>query len=299
MPRPSYSYNAFGLGICSEIEFDQLVPGAGKADVVVRLGQVPDRLKSPTGQGVLYQTVARQFLLNIDGVARFLVSNGSEILIDPAPNTDADTIRLFLFGSVFGALLHQRGVLLLHASAIVAPAGAVVFAGSSGCGKSTLACAFHQKGYLILADELCAIGTGVSLPVSPGNPFLMLWADALQRLGLDRLGLRAVRPNLEKYILPLGDDFATEATPLHAVYILEASNSRLSAPTPIKGLKKIEALTGTTYRPRFVEHMKHEGEHLRQITEVASRARVARVNRPHGSLQVDELVDLIQEDFRA
>jgi len=128
----------------------------------------------------------------------------------------------------------------------------------------------------------------------------MLWADALRELGLelDRPGLRPVRPNLEKYVLPLGDGFATEAVPLHAVYILESSNSGLSIPARIKGLRKIEALTENTYRPYFVEHMKRAGEHLRQITEVASRAPVARVNRPLGSFQMDELADLLEEDFR-
>ena len=263
----------------------------------IRLGQVPDRLQNPVTRGILYQAAAGQFFLNINNVARYLVSDGCEILIDPAPHADFDTIQRFLFTSVFGALLHQRNILLLHASAIVTAAGAVVFAGLSGSGKSTVACAFHRRGYPVLADELCAINTVDSPSVAPGMPFLMLWADALEGLHLKRPGLKPARPGLEKYVLPLGDGFATSATPLHAVYILEASNSRLSVPTPIKGLQKIELLIRNTYRPHFIAHMKHEGEHLRQITEVASSARVRRINRPRGSCQADELADLLQEDF--
>ena len=267
--------------------------------MTICLGRVPDSLPVPVAHGVLYQVNARQFLLNIDCVARYLVSDGCEILIEPFPDADFDTIKLFLVGPVFGALLHQRGVLLLHASAIVSRSGAVVFAGLSGAGKSTLACAFHRKGYPVLTDDLCAISTGGSLLVAPGNPFLMLWADAIQGLefGLDRPALRPARPNIEKYVLPLRDGFATEAAPLHAVYILEPSNSLLQGPTPIKGLAKIEALTRNTYRPRFVEQMSHEGNYLRQIAEVASRARVGRINWPRGSFQVDELTDLLERDF--
>jgi len=294
-----YSYIAFGLRICSEIECEQLLPGAGQADVEIRLGHVPDSLESATPQGILYQCVTGKLLLNIDRVARYLVSDGNEILIHPAPDADLDAIRLFLFGSAFGALLHQRGILPLHGSAIITPRGAVVFAGLSGCGKSTIACAFHRKGYPVLADDLCAIDTGDSVRVMPGNPFLMLWADALQQMGLDRHGLRPARSELEKYILPLGEGFSTEAAPVHALYIIEATNSDLSAPTSIKGLRKIEALARSTYRPHFVEDMNLEGGHLRRITALAKRVAVRQINRPRSPSRLHELVDLLEEDFGA
>ena len=102
-------------------------------------------LQDPGGQGVLYQSAPRQFLLKISRVARYLVSDGNEIIVDPEPDADLSAIRLFLFGSAFGALLHQRGILPLHGSAIVTSRGAVVFAGVSGSGKSALACAFHRQ----------------------------------------------------------------------------------------------------------------------------------------------------------
>ena len=295
-----YSYNAFGLRIRSEIECEQLLPGVGHPDVRVRLGYVPECLDHAAAQGVLYQSTAGKFLLNIDRVARYLVSDGNEILINPAPDADFDAIRLFLFGTAFGALLHQRGILPLHGSAIVTTGGAVVFAGLSGCGKSTIAGAFHQRGYPVLADEICAVDTGDSLRVMPANPFLMLWADALREMGLDRIGLRPARSQIEKYILPLGNGFATEATRLRALYIVETTQSDLlSVPTPIKGLGKIEALARNTYRPHFVEHMNLEGKHLRQIAAIALRIPVRRIDRPRGPFRLGDLVNLLEEDFEA
>jgi hypothetical protein len=294
-----YSYLAFGLRIASEIECDQLLPGSGEVDVRIRCGNVGGPLRSPTGQGVLYQNSSTQFLLNIDRVATYLVSGGNEIVVQPAPDADFDAIRLFLFGSVFGAILYQRGILPFHASAAVTPVGAVVFAGQSGCGKSTLACALHRKGYPILADDVCAVDTSGTMPmVMPANPFLMLWADALGGMGVDWQALRPARRELKKYILPLDDGFATGATRIHAIYILETSNSELSAPVSVKGLKKIEVLAGQMYKPHFVEDMPG-GELLRQLSAIAGRVPIWRINLPRGQYRVTELVDLLERDFGA
>jgi hypothetical protein len=294
-----FIYFTFGLNIHSEIDFD--LPNCEKRvpDVVIRLGKVPHSLQNPTGGGVLYQIEPRRFLLNVDHVARYLVSDGNEILIDPSPGSDLSSIKLFLFGAVFGALLHQRGILPLHGSAIVTHRGAVVFAGVSGSGKSTLACAFHQKGYLVLSDDICAISLGESPVVISGNPFLMLWADALRELDVDRVGLLPARPGIEKYILPLGEGFAAEAAALHAIYILEPENSELSAPVPVKGLKKIEILTQNIYRPHFVEPMNIRAGQIGQIAEVARRTSVKLLNRPLGSFVIQELVALLERDFNA
>ena len=131
----------------------------------------------------------------------------------------------------------------------------------------------------------------------PGNPFLMLWADALREMGVESLALRPARSGIQKYILPLGGGFAPQATPLRALYIVEATNSGLSSPAPIKGLGKIEALARNTYRPHFVEHMNQESKHLRQIAAIALHVPVRRIDRPRGPFRLGDLVDLIEGDL--
>ena len=76
-------------------------------------------------------------------------------------------------------------------------------------------------------------------------------------------------------------------------------NSELSGPTPIKGLAKIEALTQNIYRPHFVEQMNIRAGQIKHITEVARHTPVRLINRPRGSFQVAELVDLLERDFGA
>src|SRR5437588_5282775 len=130
-----YTYHAYGLNISSEIECPELIPAVGPADVRVRFGLVPETLEN-AAPGVRYQVSARELLLTPDDVAHFWVTNGSDVVIQRAPGAGDEDIRVFLLGSVFGALLHQRGILPLHASAIETFLGAIAFAGPIGIGKS-------------------------------------------------------------------------------------------------------------------------------------------------------------------
>jgi hypothetical protein len=290
-------YTAFGLNISSEFELRGALPGSGMPDVYIRLGRVRGQLENADATGVCYQAARAQLLLNMQDVARFLISSGNEILIDVIPGGDWDMLLLLLFGSAFGALLHQRGLLVMHASAIGTPRGAVLFTGGSGYGKSTLAGAFLQRGFPVLTDDVCAIDTDRFPIVLPANPCLMLWRDAADRLGLNEPHLRRVRSTLEKYILPLRDAFSVEPYPLHAIYILEPSNSDLFDLVPVRGLQKMKFLSATSYRPNFLEGMHLEGQFIRQLGEVAGKVKVVRVNRPRGAFRVDELADLLATDF--
>jgi hypothetical protein len=267
--------------------------------VRVRLGCVPSQLKNASAAGVCYQAKRGQLLLNVERVARYLISSGNEIVVEVLPGSDQSTVLLYLFGPAFGAILHQRGILPVHSSAVATGRGAVVFAGASGHGKSTLAVAFHQRGFRVLADDVCPIATSGCPNVLPANPFLMIWADTANRLGINQRHLRRASSDAEKYVFPLGDAFAAESVPLHAIYVLEPSNSDDFTLVPIRGLQKIQLLNQITYRPAFIEGMNLNGQHFRQIGEVARQTKVIVVKRPLGGFRIDELADLLAADFSA
>jgi len=155
----NYVYHAYGLNIRSDLELPLLLPGKGNPDVTISYGTVPDSLPDVKGKGICFQAAKGELLLNVPNVAKYLIKNGDTIIIERHPETDADSVRLFLLGAAIGTLLHQRGFLVLHANAIVVDGGAVLFMGESGVGKSTTAAAFNQKGYAIAADDVCATVT--------------------------------------------------------------------------------------------------------------------------------------------
>ena len=296
----TFTYRAYGLNISSEIECPELISADGAPDIHVRFGRVPEQLETPSAQGVLYQVSPQQFLLKPNHIARFLVTNGSDVLVERMPEATDDDVRVFLLGSVFGALLHQRGLLPMHASAIETRVGAVAFAGPVGLGKSTLAAAFHQRGYRILADDVCAVSLSAHAAplVTPAYPQLNLWADALDKLGGRNAGLRRTRSLTEKYGLPVTPQFSTSSLPLYAVYELGSTNTDQISLSEVKGLAKIAFVKDNTYRLRYLKGMARREAYMRIVSAVAQHIRAVRVARPDGAFMLDELVNQVENDFR-
>jgi hypothetical protein len=133
----------------------------------------------------------------------------------------------------------------------------------------------------------------------PGNPFLLLWDDAVSGLGLDHRNLRRARNGLEKFVLPLGAGFAAEPIPLHAVYFLDPPRSEELKLTVMRGLASIKTLNTIPFRPGFIVGMDLSGRYSRQIAEIARQTKVVVVERPQKGLRVNELADFLAADFAA
>jgi hypothetical protein len=294
-----FSYTAFGLTISSELELPELLTHDAPSDVTIQFGRVPEHLDSPTGRGVLYEISPDQFLLNLPDTARYLVSNGNSICIERATYVPDGQVRLYLLGSAFGALLHQRGALPIHGSAIETPRGAVIFTGPSGRGKSTLAWEFQWRGFRHLSDDVSVVGFDAQAKpiVYPAYPQMSLWADVLDKQGHARQDLKPVHSELQKYALPTRESFQAAPVPLFAVYVLQSVNTDTLEITPIKGLDKLQILAVNTYRPRFMAAMGKRAQHFQLATKAGQFIHTRRVVRPAAPFRLRELADLIEQDL--
>ena len=145
-------------------------------------------------------TTNDQLWLHVPEVARYLVSRGESVVVDPDGDPDEDSLRVFLLGSALGALLFQRGYLVLHGNAVRVRDQCLICVGPSGAGKSTLAAEFMRRGHEVLADDVVPVAADCR--ILPGFPRIKLWQDAADRLAIETAGLRRIRPQLEKYQLP-------------------------------------------------------------------------------------------------
>ncbi len=135
-----YSYTAYGLRVQSSLALPGRAGGDGPADVEIKSDRLHLPSCGPIKDGCVRASI-NEALLSWRNVGVFLVRSGHEIVVDVRPGLDDRLVQLLLLGPAFAALLHQRGHLVLHASAVSIDGEVVVFLGRSGCGKSTIAAA--------------------------------------------------------------------------------------------------------------------------------------------------------------
>jgi hypothetical protein len=293
-------YNAYGLSIRSQIQLPELLSNdqaeVSETDVDIRIGRVSeDGLEDENQIGPPLWVSQSEIWFKVPDVARFLMRDGQKITIDPAPGIDEESIRVYLLGSAFGALLIQRGHLVLHGNAIRIGDKCMVCVGDSGAGKSTLAAGFMQRGYDILADDVVPVDLNYS--ALPGFPRIKLWQDAADRLGIDTKKLRRIRPDIEKFNYPLFNQFAQQPLPIRWVYILDSHNAAETLLEPIVGLERFRPLRDNTYRMIFLQGMALEAEHLQLCGKLAGQIRLARITRPEQGFELDTLIDRVLSDI--
>src|ERR1700684_4550206 len=103
-------YRIAGLSVSSEIELPGLIASAAERvpQVSIRRGPVPENLSDRRGSGPTWAGAAKEVLLRIRAIARFLRSDGREMVVAPESDEGAADIPIFIRGTVFGSLLHQR-----------------------------------------------------------------------------------------------------------------------------------------------------------------------------------------------
>lgn len=264
-------YHVFGLNLRSEMALPELPPAPAGAEPDVRIA--PGRIDAPEGPPG-YSAAPGGTLLTIPRVGRYLIAGGREVIVERAAEGSERNARLFLLGSALGALLHQRGLLPLHANAIVLGGRAVAFSGHSGAGKSTIAAWFHDRGHRILADDVCVIGfdeAGRALAF-PGIPRLRLWREALEASGRTADAYDRSFDDLDKFDVPTARvDAPAGPVPLAAIYLLSKGEGDAPAAEirPLAGVEAVDALVSNTYRGAYLRTIGRTGPHLALCVRIA------------------------------
>ena len=294
-----YSYTAYGLGIHSFLPLPELVAGNGKADVVIRHGNVNKKHLTPLDEARSFKATSDEACYFMEGVGSFLVRSGRAVIVDSSPGVDERAVRLCLLGPIIALVLHHRGRLILHASAVALGDTAIAFLGGQGWGKSTLAAAFHVRGYSILADDVTAIRTDSACPmVLPGFPQIKLWPNSIVALGEVPEALPALHPDVNKRAFRVTEGFAQAPLALKRIYVLAPG-----AEVKIESLSPQEALIeliGHSYAARFGSELLQAtgvATHFRQCARVIQNASVFRFRRPASLSVLDEHVSTLINDL--
>lgn len=307
MGKVAEVYSLAGILLASELPIPELAsqrePSDPRGAVPIRVGKLPWPLPGGIELDPDCWATPSQYLLRIPGVARYRVSDGAEIVVEPEAGARPLDVRAYLLGTVFVVLCHQRGLLPLHASAVDAGGEIVAFLGRSGEGKSSLAAHLAGRGFPIVADDICLVDTRAEGPamVTPAAPWLKLWRASLEHLGQRAEGLDQVFSEDDKYRFPV--QAGEESAPIGKLLFLERKDGEAAADSTVEiievpRLRAIPMLMNLTHQAYLLEATGQRNDNFLRCGRVLSQAKAYRMIRPWGFQYAKSTLDALEDFLR-
>lgn len=327
---PLHRYTAFGLGIGSDLQLpefpldkDSETVGRKSAALDVSIAEIshhdwPEIQASPHSTSTLAMAPG-DWRLELEGVGWFRAWNGTCISWERWDDSvSARDLRTFVVTSCFGALLIQRGALVLNGTTLVREGKGVLLIGSPVSGKSTLAWCLVKQGWQLLSSELSVVGAQGM--VWPGLQQLKLWRNSAVALDLDWQHLPLVRRGLKRYaLLPPELPVADQPVPLAVIYgmggrdekphQMEARREAETKQTPEVGDVRVFRLESEraallrirnqAYQPRFYRAMEQEANLFLKASSLVQQGGGYLLKVPEGITrmrQALESVDLLDPE---
>jgi hypothetical protein len=306
MKQKKYSYKAYGINISSQIKLPELLSKEAKNfQVFIEYGRVENPVPE---RGKYFSKVEKTkdgFKCYINCIGGVKIVGKRKIIVSPENKAEKRGFRFLVSGIALGLLLHLRGLVTLHASAVAIRGGAVAFVGQKGMGKSTMAAALHASGHSIVTDDLLVLNTTEdSVQAYPGFPHLKLTAESIiESLDEDPHRIPKIDPEGPKHSFAAKKDFLRTPLPLQCVYVLEYGqetrrSDRFTLPhsKPIGGKEAIIELVRNSYVARLFPEEAISEQHLTWSTEIAGSVPLRRLHRKKSLGDIPDLVSLIEEE---
>ena len=294
----SYLYSCYGLIISSTIPCPELqeTTDSAEPDILVTEGKTPAQLTNPNRKAARFSVAERELLLEVDGIARFWVRNGNQIVVEKSSSCALDDVRVFLYGTAFGAALLQQGRVPLHATTITNGSSTLAFAGPSGAGKSTIAYTFLQRGWKLVADDVSALSTiGGKLHAQPAFPSIKLWRDVLETSQFDVSTLKPIRAEFDKYRWNVANRFHSRPALLsHIIGLFPHHGNAIEIEKPT-GVEKFKYLTHQTYRRQMIDGMADRSHIFGVWAQTLDQVDLWHIKRPQSPMDPAALADAIEK----
>lgn len=296
-----HKYTAYGLNIHSSLKLPELISyNSAIADVVIRFDTLKSSPLINNSEYYSFASTKEGMYLFWQEIGTILISEGKEIIIDPLANFEVSRLRLFILGAAMGTLLHQKGYLVLHASAVAINGEAVIFTADKGRGKSTMAAALHSRGHNLIADDVVAIDFNDegNVVVYPAFPQLKLWPEAVTHLGKNPDDLPQLTSKFDKREYLLKDSFVQQPLKLKQIFVLGHS-SEIKA-TPLSAQEIIFYLIRNTYVTRFGSSLlqPNDPSHFFKLSKLAKSVSIERLLRPNSIELLSEVSKTVEEHLK-
>jgi hypothetical protein len=252
------TYRIFDFAVASDLPLPEAHPAPGEIPLCTFrfLGSEPPDTEPhewihhwllPDGSPWLsLARTAGGFLLRFSSLCDFVLSHDlASVRCRPVPAVPEETLRHILLDQVIPLWMSARGKVVLHASAVQSPVGALVFLGATGQGKSTIAASLCNGGFSLLTDDCIHLRIeGDRLVGVPSYPSLRLWSDTARELFGAAPSLLPVAHYTDKG--RVGSEsvrfrFTAEPTPIRAVYSIECDTKSNGKPVSIVAMTAAES----------------------------------------------------------
>lgn len=297
-----YMYSIANLGVQSELLLPTLAVSTANSPID-SLGHVSiiyglvcqNGLNNPTHQGFNYQTTSTEFWLNIPSIARFQVSKGEQIIIDPVDGIDDESIRTFLLSICIEVLLRQRYHLVASGFALKFRNYGVGFVSNLSSGLAILQGLFYKQGFSFLGSNFFALNSIGE--VVPGVGQLEFWPSSATTLGLDTKTLKILRPGIEKYVLPLEEQYYSKPLPLKTIYTIKMNKQSEITFSPMDEADKIPYLQEIAKTNSIFADLWDDINPRLLQSDIANNIQMVTIYLPIVGLKLRQVIDLIENDL--
>jgi hypothetical protein len=294
----NYTYTLGGIVIASEFEIEELTPSEEKADVTLKMGKTPEKLENATINKILVQVNSNEVILTIPDIAKFWIINDNEVIIEVLhPDKTADAQK-YILSFILGVLSFKKGFYPLHGGGVIHNGEAYLFTAHSGAGKSTTVAGLQQRGFKSLADDICNLYIeNEKIMMHPCFPRFKLWEDSLEMLNIKNVGEYKLRSDLQKFLIPVLNDFSISPVPVKRIYLLVENREGKTFMEEVLGKDKMEILRNNNYKPWMVKAFNILKEHFGLMSSISNKVEIKRFNRPLNKAKLNEMYDFLIADI--
>jgi hypothetical protein len=249
LPLPAaegHPYRFFGLDFISA----KAIPGVSETAawrlenaIHVEFGDAPAWIRAPEYEDESVQANGDEYLFRFPRIGRIYVRGGERIIVEQIEGADEVVLWQVILGVGTSIAGFRRGLVPIHASAVVSNGHCMALAGQSTAGKSTLAALLNRLGYDLHADDLClADCSGEHVMAGPGVPELRLSQDSIGIAGWQNREPFARAIEASKSVFRWNGPGSVSRR-LQRIYVLEFATAGTEPGIyPITGLGALEAL---------------------------------------------------------
>ncbi|HEV2483993.1 MAG TPA: hypothetical protein VGT08_00510 [Terracidiphilus sp.] len=131
------------------------------------------------------------------------------------------------------------------------------------------------------------------LQVLPALAQFRLCADAYERLGTPQ----GARFDVDKFVVPVGEDYSPHPVPLKAIHILADHESVAPAFEVLRGFDRVQRLLENLYRPQYLKGQSTQSDLMRMAGLIAQKTTMVEVTRRRDPEAIEGLVGFLELEW--